>query len=469
MRSWDAERVARAAGARLLRAPSGQEPPGPAAFGIDSRRVAAGELFVGLQGTRVDGGAHAPQALRSGAWGVLVGPGHGASAAAASERGAVLEHPDPLAGLQALARAWREHLGEGGTRVVAITGSAGKTSTKDILAALIAGCARTAASPSNHNTEIGMPLAILATGEEVEVLVLEMAMRGRGQIAELTEIARPEVGVIVNVGAAHLELLGSLEAIAAAKAELIAGMEPGGTAVIPFGEPLLDGHLRADLRTLSFGEAGADVTLAERRPGGEVVIRACGEQLRLRPSFSQAHNLRNLLAAVAAARALGYTPAGEVVVEFSEMRGQRHALAGGGLLIEDCYNANPMSMLAALEDLAASAPGRRVAVLGEMLELGEQAPALHREAGRQAGAAGVELLVAVGPLGEEIAAAFPGEAHTAPDARRRGAAPGGAAGPGRHRAGEGLARRRARGRLRGPAGGAHAEALQAHGAAAGPR
>ena len=467
MRSWDAERVARAAGARLLREPSGQELPGPAGVGIDSRRAAAGELFVGLRGTRADGGAHAPQALGSGAWGVLVAPGHAASAMAASERGAVLEHPDPLAGLQALARAWRAHLGEGGTRVVAITGSAGKTSTKDILAALLAGYARTAASPSNHNTEIGMPLAILAAGEEVEVLVLEMAMRGRGQIAELTEIARPEVGVIVNVGAAHLELLGSLEAIAAAKAELIAGLEPGSTAVVPFGEPLLDRHLRADLQTVSFGEGGADVTLAERRPDGTVVIRVLGEQLRLRPSFSQAHNLRNLLAAVAAARALGYTPEGEVVVDFSEMRGQRHALAGGGLLIEDCYNANPMSMRAALEDLAASSPGRRVAVLGEMLELGEQAPALHRQVGRQAGEAGVELLVAVGPLGGEIAAAFPGEAYTAPDAAAAAQLLAGLLAPGDTvlvKGSRGVGLEVVCAALR-----ADAPRLQAHGAAAGPR
>ena len=137
---------------------------------------------------------------------------------------------------------------------MAITGSTGKTSTKDILAALLAPLARTAASPANHNTEIGLPLAILAAGEDVEVLVLEMAMRGRGQIAELTAIARPEVGVIVNVGAAHLELLGSLEAIAAAKAELIAGMASGSTAVVPFGEPLLAAHLREDLRTVTFGE-----------------------------------------------------------------------------------------------------------------------------------------------------------------------------------------------------------------------
>ena len=418
MRSWDAERVAAAAGARLLRAPRGprtpRDRPGPGSIRVARR---PGSCSWACKGARSDGGAHAPAALRAGAWGVLVAPEHAAAALAEDPAGAVLEHPDPLAGLQALALAWREELGRGGTRIVAITGSTGKTSTKDILAALLAPVARTAASPANHNTEIGLPLAILAAGEDVEVLVLEMAMRGRGQIAELTAIARPEVGVIVNVGAAHLELLGSLEAIAAAKAELIAGMASGSTAVVPFGEPLLASHLRDDLRTVSFGDDGADVTLAERRPDGSVVIRYHDEVLQLRPSFSQAHNLRNLLAAVAAARSLGYTPEGELRVEFSAMRGQRHALPGGGLLIEDCYNANPMSMRAALEDLAASAPGRRVAVLGDMLELGEQAPALHREVGRQAGQAGVELLVAVGSQAGEIAAAFAGEARTVPDAR----------------------------------------------------
>ncbi|HTQ67603.1 MAG TPA: UDP-N-acetylmuramoyl-tripeptide--D-alanyl-D-alanine ligase [Solirubrobacteraceae bacterium] len=416
MTGWDAERVARAAGARLLRAPSGHEPPGPSGAAIDSRSITGGELFVGLRGARSEGGAHAPAALEAGAWGALLEPQHARAAAAAGTRGAVLQHPDPLAGMQALAGAWREHLASGGTRIVAITGSTGKTSTKDILAALLSADARTAASPANHNTEIGLPLAILATAEDAEVLVLEMAMRGTGQIAQLTEIARPDVGVIVNVGAAHLELLGSLEAIAAAKAELVAGLEPGATAVLPYAEPLLEPYLREDLETVTFGGAGADVSLLEQRADGSVLLGDRGRTIELRPSFGQAHNLRNLLAAVAAARALGYTPAGEVQVEFSEMRGQRHPLAGGGVLIEDCYNANPMSMAAALEDLAASAPGRRVAVLGDMLELGPQAPGLHREAGVRAREAGVELLVAVGELGGEIAAGFAGEALTIPDA-----------------------------------------------------
>jgi len=424
MRSWDAGRLARAAGAKLLCGPAPGRPRGPAGASIDSRRVAGGELFIGLPGARVDGGEHAPAALDAGAWGVLVAPPQSQAAAAravSGAGGAVLEHPDPLAAMQALASAWRAEQQERGARVVAITGSTGKTSTKDILAALLAPLAPTVASPENHNTEIGLPLAILDAGEDVRVLVLEMAMRGAGQIAQLTAIAEPDVGVVVNVGPAHLELLGSLEAVAAAKAELIAGLRPGRAIVLPFGEPLLERHLRSDVRQLTFGGPGADVTLGEGLPDGCVVVREGDLRMRLWPSFKQAHNLLNLLAAVAAARSLGYTPTGPLQVGFSEMRGQRVALAGGGVLIDDSYNANPMSMRAALEDLAASAPGRRVAVLGEMLELGPQAPALHREIGRYAAAQGVELLIAVGPLAAEMAGAFDGEAHTVPDAERAAA------------------------------------------------
>ncbi len=417
MRDWDARHLAAAAGARLLRAPSAVPgAPGPSAVGVDSRTLSPGELFVGLAGERVDGGEHAAQALRAGAWGVLVAPEHARVAAEAFEGGAVLAHEDPLAALHALARAWRRELRVRGAQVVAITGSTGKTSTKDILAALLGGRLRVAASPANFNTEIGLPLALLSAPADTEVLVLEMAMRGSGQIAQLTAIAEPDVGVIVNVGPAHLELLGSLEAVAAAKAELIAGLAPGAGVVVPAAEPLLAGHLRADLRTSTFGEGG-DVRLAERRADGSVLLVHNGEQIELRPSFKQAYNLRNLLAAVAGARALGYTPRGRVEVRFSGMRGQREELPGGVLLIDDCYNANPMSMRAAIDDLAETAGARRVAVLADMLELGVDAPRLHREIGEYAAAAGVELLVAVGPLAGEMRRGFAGESHAAPDAQ----------------------------------------------------
>ena len=419
MRGWDAARVAEASGAELVV----NAAPGAVAAAIDSRALAGGELFVGLRGERSDGGEHAAEALRAGAWGVLVAPEHAAAASAASREhpppgsmaGAVLVHADPLEGLQALARAWRRELSCGGTKVVGITGSTGKTSTKDILAALAATQRRVASSPQNHNTEIGLPLALLAAPADTQVLVLEMAMRGAGQIAELAAIAEPDVGVIVNVGPVHLELLGSVEAIAGAKAELIGGMAAGSTVVIPAGEPLLAPYLRADVKTITFGE-GADVVLLAAREDGEVLIGAHGREIALRPSFAQAHNLLNLLAAVAAALALGIDPQGRLDVRFSALRGERRELAGDVVVIDDCYNANPMSMRAAIDDLVQTAPARRVAVLGDMLELGGESSRLHREIGLYADERGVDLLVTVGALAAEMRTEFSGESYAAPDA-----------------------------------------------------
>jgi UDP-N-acetylmuramoyl-tripeptide--D-alanyl-D-alanine ligase len=421
MRGWEESRIARAAGARLVAAPSlTVDALGPRRAVIDSREVVPGDLFVGLRGEHHDGGEYGAKALATGAWGVLVAPEHAEQALAgalAGPSGTVLVHPDPLLGLQALARAWRRELGVAGARVIAVTGSTGKTSTKDILAAVLGNQMRTVASPENLNTEIGLPLAVLAAPAGTEVLVLEMAMRGTGQIAELARIAEPDVGVIVNVGPVHLELLGSLEAIAAAKGELIAEMAPGTTVVVPADEPLLEPHRRTDMDTVTFGEGG-DVGLVERRPDGEVVVRAGTERLSLRPSFAQPHNLSNLLAAVAAARALGVTPTGSVEVRFSALRGERIALPGGVVLVNDCYNANPMSMRAAIDDLSRVAPARRLAVLGDMLELGSEAgPGLHREVAEHAAARGVDVLVTVGPLAAVMAGkAFGGEAHSVPDA-----------------------------------------------------
>jgi UDP-N-acetylmuramoyl-tripeptide--D-alanyl-D-alanine ligase len=425
MRDWDARHLAAAAGATVVHRPRDVDgAPGPERATIDSRRAQRGELFVGLRGERVDGGSHAEQALRAGAWGVLVAGEHAERVAESASGGVVLAHADPLAGLQSLARAWRRELRARGAMVVAITGSTGKTSTKDILAKLLAERLQVAASPENFNTEIGLPLALLSAPVQTELLVLEMAMRGPGQIAELTEIAEPEVGVIVNVGPAHLELLGSLEAIAAAKAELIAGLAPGASVVVPAGERLLAAHLRADVATITFGEGG-DVSLAERRADGSVLIRHGEVEIELWPSFAQAHNLTNLLAAVAAARALGYTPRGRVDVEFSAMRGQREELPGGVVLVADCYNANPMSMRAAIDDLAETATARRVAVLGDMLELGPDAPRLHREIGEHADARGIDLLVTVGPLAAAMRERFAGESYAVADAQAAGELLGG--------------------------------------------
>jgi UDP-N-acetylmuramoyl-tripeptide--D-alanyl-D-alanine ligase len=422
MKSWTAKQVAEAAGARLI-APAPSR-AGPEGVTIDSRAVGAGELFVGLPGERADGGRFAPQALAAGAWGVLVAPEH-ADAARCAVPGALLASEDPLRALQRLATAWRRELG---AKVIAVTGSTGKTSTKDILRGVLAPHVPTVASEANLNTDIGLPLAVLRAPAGTRALVLDVAMRGPGEIAELTEIAEPDVGVIVNIGPVHLELLGSLEAIAAVKAELIAGMAPGTTVVVPADEPLLAPHLREDLRTVTFGEGG-DVRLGAAE-GEHVEIDAGGERIELEVDFTQAHFRLNLLAAVAAALAVGVRPSGRVEVAFSALRGERLELADDVLVINDCYNANPMSMRAALDDLAVTARGRRVAVLGDMLELGPQAAEFHAEAGRYASARGVDVLVTVGPLSADTAAAFDGEVHSVAEAGEAAALVGELVAPG---------------------------------------
>ena len=386
MRAWDAAAVAAGARAQLVGAAAEH---GPARAVIDSRAAGPGDLFVGLAGEHVDGGRFAAQALAAGAWGALVTAEHAAACVAAGQ-GVVLVCDDPLASLGLLAKAWRRELG---CAVVGITGSVGKTSTKDILHGMLAPQREVVATEQNFNTEIGMPLTILAAPAGTEVLVLELAMRGSGQIAELAAIAEPDVGVVVNIGPVHLELLGSMAAIAAAKAELLAGLRPGATAVVPVAEPLLEPHLRADLHTVTFG------------PGGDVSALPAGLDVPL----PAAHMQLNALAALAAARAIGVEPRGTVDVALSRLRGERIELADGVVVVNDCYNANPMSMRAALHDLSSAQGGRRVAVLGDMLELGPDERRFHAELGPVARDAGLDLLIPVGPLAAHTGAGFGGE------------------------------------------------------------
>ena len=411
MRAWDASQVAAAAGARLLR---GDAAGGPTRVVIDSREVGPGDLFVGLPGSRADGGAFAAGALAAGAWGVLVSP-----AWPDLEGGVVLVADDPLAALGALARSWRRELG---ADVIAVTGSVGKTSTKDLIAALVAPARSVAASRANFNTEIGMPLEILAAPAGTEVLVLEAAMRGFGQIAELAAICEPDVGVITNIGPVHLEQVGTLEGVARAKGELLVGMRDGATAVVPAGEPLLDPWLRPSLSVVRFGE---DV----RFEGDDVV--AGDDRLSLEVPFTARHQRTNLLAAVAAALAVGVRPAGRVEVAFGALRGERVTLAVGATVINDCYNASPLSVRAALDELAAhEGATRRVAVLGDMLELGAEEERLHREIGAAAGLAGVDVLVTVGPRAAAMLDTFDGESYAVADAAEAAARAGELIGPG---------------------------------------
>ena len=402
MKALDGELLASAAGAEVLAA-GGDD--GPVRAIIDSREVREGDLFVGLSGERFDGGEFGAEALRRGAWGILVSTQWGRELAMQRNVGAsegdggwVLGATDPLASLQSLARAWREQLA---CEVVGITGSTGKTSVKDICRALFPG--EIHASPENFNTEIGMPLAMLSAPEGTDVLVLEMAMRGPGQIAELCAIAEPDVAVITNVGPVHVELLGSIEAIAATKAEIIDGLRSGGTAVVPAGAGPLQPHLGRAPKVLRFGPGGDVEAVEVKAEAGEtdaLVSTPAGEQ-RFELPFVEAHNLANALAAIAAGVALGL-PLDEMAglapgIVFSRLRGELVELPEGAILINDSYNANPISMRAALDHLASfDAGGRRLAVLGEMRELGPEAAAYHREIGEYARQRGVELIIGVG-------------------------------------------------------------------------
>jgi UDP-N-acetylmuramoyl-tripeptide--D-alanyl-D-alanine ligase len=406
----DAVWIADASGARLVRGAAGK----PRGVVIDSREVVAGDLFVGLSGARSDGGEYAARALEAGAWGVLVSPAW----ATGLIGGAVLVADDPLAALGRMAREWRIELG---ASVIAVTGSVGKTSTKELIAAMLAPHLTVIASRANFNTDIGMPLEILRAPEGTDALVLEAAMRGFGQIADLAAISLPSVAVITNIGPVHLEQVGTLEGVARAKAELFGGLEEGGMAVVPVDEPLLEPYLKAlpEMRFVTTFGPGGDV----HWEGDTIVAR--GERLALELPFTSRHQRTNALAAAAAVAGIGVTPSGRVDVDFGALRGERLELANGATILNDCYNASPLSMRAALDELAShDTSGRRVAVLGDMLELGRESEALHREMGEAAAEAGVDVLVTVGPRAVVMLDAFDGESYAVADAQEAAALAG---------------------------------------------
>jgi UDP-N-acetylmuramoyl-tripeptide--D-alanyl-D-alanine ligase len=339
---------------RLEVAPGAREVTG---VHIDSRRVAPGDLFVAVG----RGAEFVEDALARGAAGALV-------------------PEEPFAAFAALGSAVRDRTS---ARVVGITGSTGKTSTKDILAALCSPAARTVANEANFNNEIGVPLTLCRLEPDTEVCILELAMRGFGQIADLCAIARPDIGLVTNVGPVHLELVGSLDGVRRAKSELIAALPPGGTAIVPREFPIE----REDVEVVYLAEPEA------QQEDGRTVVG--GVSL----NFTAPHQAANAAAALAVLDALGLPRPQRVDVEFSRWRGEELPLAGGGLLINDAYNANPDSMRAALAHLAAvSVDRRRVAVLGEMAELGPGGPGFHEEIGAEAKRQGVRALVAVGEL-----------------------------------------------------------------------
>jgi UDP-N-acetylmuramoyl-tripeptide--D-alanyl-D-alanine ligase len=333
---------------------------------IDSRRVGPGDLFVAIGG----GIAYLDEARARGAAATLV-------------------PDDEFAAMAALGRAVRDR---SEARVVAITGSSGKTSTKDILAALCRPVARTVAAEEGHNNEIGLPLTLTRLEPDTEVLITEMGMRGLGEIAALSAIARPDIGLITNIGPVHLEYLGTIDRVAQAKAELLEALPPGGIGVIPEHSPELEPFVPAGLDVRRFAPPDVEVR------GDASIVHFAGREIAF--SFTARHQAANAVAALSVVAALGLPLPDELVeVPFSRWRCEESSLPGGGLLINDAYNANPASMRVALDHLVERAGGRHtVAVLGEMAELGADAPRFHDEVGAYARALGVDVVVGVGEL-----------------------------------------------------------------------
>jgi UDP-N-acetylmuramoyl-tripeptide--D-alanyl-D-alanine ligase len=419
MRLGGAE-IARVAGARVL-AEGSSEPPRRAV--IDSSAAGSGDLFFGLQGENRDGGEFAAGAVEAGAWGVVVGPEFadavvsvtGSSPVIPAGAAWVIAADDPLAALQALATANRRALG---AQVLGVTGSVGKTSVKDIARTLLPG--RVHANAQNFNTEIGLPLTVLEAPDDTERLVLEMAMRGPGQIAELAGMAEPDAAIITNVGPVHVELLGSVAAIAAAKAEVLDFLPADGTAIAPVEAGELEPHLERAPRLLRFGRGGdvdaSEIHFAEGQTSA-LISTPLGEE-RFQFPFTEPYNLTNALAAIAGGVALGITPEEMAVraagIVFSRFRGEQIKLADGILLVNDCYNANPVSMRAALDYVATLGGMRKVAVLGGMGELGPESVAHHREIGGYARGRSIDLVLGVGAAARDYdpdeLVADPGEA-----------------------------------------------------------
>lgn len=387
------------------------------ALGLDElRALRLGALDAAPGATAVTSVEIDSRRVRPGALFVAVGPGS-AFAADARARGAAatLAPDDAHAGLAAISSLVRAR---STARVVGITGSTGKTSTKDILAALCAPHRRTIAAEASFNNELGVPLTLCRLEPSTEVCILELGMRGFGQIAALCAFARPHVGVITRVGPAHLELVGDVAGVARAKAELVGALPAGGTAVVP-ATPLLDPYLaRRDIVIRRF-DSGRDVELH----GRTARFRVVAHELELELPYDQRHQAENTLAALHAYDALGLPFArvaeGLTSVRFSPWRGEVLPLSGGGMVVNDAYNANPDSMRAALLDLVARADGRRrVAILGDMAELGVSAPRYHAEIGRLVAELGIDVLVAVGPLARGYAEPGAPETHLATSAER---------------------------------------------------
>ncbi len=403
--------VAAATGGRVLLGPGDRAIHG---LVIDSREVRAGGAFLALPGETTDGHGHLASAIDAGAHALVITRTLEDSpelVERATRRGvAVLRVEDALRALADIATLHRSRLD---CRVVGITGSTGKTTTKDLISAVLGTTFRTVSTSGNRNNEIGLPLTVLSAGSDTEVLVVEMGMRGTGQIARLCEIARPTHGLVTNVGTSHIELLGAREAIADAKGELVRAI-PADGAVFLNG----DDDFSSRLAALSAAPVGFYGLGSECSPRAEDVVlddmslpafmlEWRGASAAVKLGVPGRHNVYNALAASAIALELGVSledvAVGLGAAWVSEMRMESFVTATGLTVINDAYNASPSSMAAAVDMLSAlKVAGRRIAVLGDMAELGSLEELAHFKLGEQVADSGIALLVTVGERAARI-------------------------------------------------------------------
>jgi len=384
---------------------------------LDSRLLQERELFVALSGEQTHGRRFAGPWLARGGW-VLTDVSAGdeplAGAACPAVGGALLCN-DPVRALAVLARVWREAMP---VRVAAVTGTNGKTTTKDFLAALLTGAGSTLATAGNFNNALGLPVTLLGLRPRHRFAVIEMGASACGEIDYLAALAQPEVGVITNAAPAHLAEFGSLENIIKGKGELLDHLPPNGVAVLNADSPgWLEWRERARCAVESLGTTTGGHHWSYAMAAAQPMLSLDGADWPV--PLPGAHNAGNLAAAILAARALGATTA-EIRTGLASFSGSAHrgvvSTVGGRVVLDDCYNANPTSMMAAAQALlglaGSAAPGRTIAVLGHMAELGDAATEIHRQTGRDLAGTGLDVLVAVGedarPLGVGFDAATGG-------------------------------------------------------------
>jgi UDP-N-acetylmuramoyl-tripeptide--D-alanyl-D-alanine ligase len=388
---------------------------------LDSREAAPDRLFVGLRGTRTDGRRFAASALAAGAH-ALAGPADDGGAhpdESAPEHGTLLVCDDPEAALTRLAACWRRRFTP---ETIGVTGSNGKTTTKDLLAALLSGAGPVLATRGNLNSAQGVPVTLLDLGPEHRYAVIEMGASAVGHIAARAGLARPRIGIITNASAAHLQEFGSLDGVVRGKGEMVEALPDDGVAILDADQPAFAAWRdRASCRVVSWGRQAGDHHW-DWQPGDHAVagwLVLDGDRWPV--PLPGRHNAANLCAAILAARAAGAADddlrRGLSAFRASPHRGHVIRL-GGRTVLDDCYNANPASMVSAVAALLGLPGGRSVAVLGGMAELGPDQEQLHRECGRRCAELGLSRLVAVGdlalPLGEGFAAAG-GQADFATD------------------------------------------------------